>query len=154
MITHAGRHSFSFATARIAPSVAFVACAIIPTILMVEPGVPLGLRVGSAAVALPLLFMAYRLARVALVVDDDGVAVRNVARTVRIPWDDVDAFISKRWLRGTPYEIGAVRRRGGEEVLALGLTPPFGDPRPLARVIDELEAVRREHASVRAGAVT
>jgi hypothetical protein len=142
--------SFAFPTARWAPAAMFGAYAVLPLVVLVAPGASVGVRAGAAVVAAVFLACAWRCARFALVVDARGVVVRNLVRTTRIPWSDVDAFVSKRWLRGMPYEIGAVRRRSGATVLALGLTPPFGDPARLVAVLAELEALRAEQSAVAA----
>ena len=125
----------------------FAVFAILPAVVVVAPGASPAVRAIAAVITAAFLWAAYRSWRMAVIVGPEGVVVRNFARTTRIPWDDVDAFVSSNWLSFMPYEIGAVRRRSGKTILALGLTPPFGDPRPLSEVIATLEGLRREHTA-------
>jgi hypothetical protein len=109
--------------------------------LAIGPGAPptAGERIVYAAIALPFAILTVRTLRIGVVTGPDGVVVRNILRTHRIPWDDVAGFEMSDW---GGFPIGAVRRRDGSEQRAIALNPPLdmgeGDRRTM-RLLAELD---------------
>jgi Bacterial PH domain len=97
-------------------------------------------RIVYAAIALPFAVLCVRTLRVGVVTGPDGVIVRNILRTHRIPWADVAGFEMSDW---GGFPIGAVRRRDGSEQRAIALNPPLdlgeGGDRRTQRLLAELD---------------
>lgn len=97
---------------------------------------------GVGAVGLVALGLLRRLPRVAVETDAEGLVLRNLFRTRRLGWAEVDGFEQGR-RRG--FTTAAVRTRSGRRHALSGV----GDPGPAARwILRELEA---ELAAARRG---
>lgn len=95
---------------------------------------------GLAAVGLVALGLLRRLPRVAVETDAEGLVVRNLLRTRRLGWAEVDGFEQGR-RRG--FTTAAVRTPSGRRHALSGV----GDPGPAARRI--LRALEAELAAAR-----
>lgn len=100
-----------------------------------------GERIVYGALCLPWLALAVRTLRIGVVVGEEGVTVRNVLRTRRVRWEDIDCFELGKW---GGFPIGAARLHDGRAVRAAALNPPAylgPEPEPgISRLIGELNA--------------
>jgi hypothetical protein len=104
----------------------------------------------------PWLLLAYRMLSIGVFVSHDGVLVRNVLRSRRLAWSDVERFDwGDGWnlfpnVRVWSFPVGCVYLRSGGFVRAFALNPPFeldrgqdnAVPRALAGLNDELARAR------------
>ncbi len=95
---------------------------------------------GLAAVGLAALALLRRLRRVAVETAAEGLVVRNLLRTRRLPWAEIEGFEEGR-RRG--FTLAAVRTRSGRRHALSAV----GDPGPVARRI--LRALEAELAAAR-----
>ncbi|MBJ7332962.1 MAG: PH domain-containing protein [Solirubrobacteraceae bacterium] len=49
--------------------------------------------VAVAVLWVPVVWLVYRLVSASVLADDDGVTIRNVAKTRRLAWDEIDTFV-------------------------------------------------------------
>ena len=115
--------------------------------------VPTSQRLLYAALCLPWLALAARTLRVGVLLTADGVVVRNVMRTRRLPWAEIERFELGEW---GGFPCGAVRLRNGDSVTAFALNPPFeltpGEHPVVPRLLKELnEDLGRARAAGLAG---
>ncbi len=92
-----------------------------------------------------LLWIAYRLFRIGVFADDDGVTVRDVLRTrKRVPWDEIDRF---DLVRKRGYDAGGMYLKDGSLFTPIALQGPWGEgtavPRALSGLNEELARHRR-----------
>jgi len=78
-------------------------------------------RVVYAALCLPWLALAVRMLRIGVVLGEEGVAIRNVLRTRRLRWDEIERFEMGHW---GGFPTGVARLRAGSWVRASALNPP------------------------------
>jgi hypothetical protein len=122
-------------------------------------------RFGIALVwALPLLFFAFfaaqgvvygliaavfavlvvRTLRIGVATGPDGVVVRGILRSWKLPWAEVERFEMGRWRGWGDFPCGVVRRRDGSTITVLALNPPFeleaGQDRRVPDLLAELNA--------------
>ncbi len=90
--------------------------------------------------AIPFAWLAYRMLRIGVFADDEGVTVRDVVRrTKRVPWDAIDRFdlMGKRG-----YDVGVMYLKDGTSITPTALQGPWGKgkavPRALAGLNEEL----------------
>jgi hypothetical protein len=104
---------------------------------------------------IPWLVLAYRMLRIGVFVSNDGVVVRNVLRSRRVPWSDVERFDwGTAWNGGggsvLSFPVGCVYLRDGGCIRSTALNPPFelergqsgAVPQALAGLNDELAHAR------------
>jgi Bacterial PH domain len=102
----------------------------------------------------PWLVLAYRTFRIGVYTSSDGVLVRNVLRSRRVPWGEIERFDWGTW---SGFPIGGVYLRDGRFVRAFALNPPFDTEhgadktvrRALAALNDELARARTAGSSSR-----
>jgi hypothetical protein len=99
--------------------------------------------------ALPWLLLAWRTFRVGIYPSRDGVVVRNVLRSRRIPWSEISSF---NWGRWWGFPIGGAYLLDGGFVRAFALNPPLelkkGTEKAVPRVLDALnEELERARAA-------
>jgi len=96
---------------------------------------------------IPCLVLAFLIFRIGVFPSSDGVLVRNVVRSRRLAWDEIDRF---DWGRRGNYPVGGVYLKDGEFIPATALSPPFelkhgtarAVPRALAGLNHELDRAR------------
>jgi hypothetical protein len=72
--------------------------------------------------AVPFLWLAYRSFRVGVYASTEGVEVRNVFRSHRVPWDRIARFDWGTW---GSYAIGGAYLNDGTFIRAIALNPPW-----------------------------
>lgn len=85
--------------------------------------------------AVPWLPLAYWVFRIGVFVSADGVVVRNVLNSRRIPWGEIERF---DWAMGKYVPIGGIYLRDGSFVRAFALNPPYDPARRKNPVVQEL----------------
>ncbi len=111
-----------------------------------EP-IPTNHRLVYAALCLPWIVLALRTLRIGVLPGRDGLVIRNVMRTRRVPWADVERFELGDW---GGFPCGVARLADGGKVVISALNPPFefqkGQhpvvPRLLAELNEDLAAAR------------
>jgi hypothetical protein len=102
-----------------------------------------GDAVALALLAAPWLVLAWRTLRLGVIVRPEGIVVRNVLHTRRVPWADIERFALGTWRGPGGFACGVARLRDGGRVTLTALNPPLGDlgavPRLLDGLNDELE---------------
>jgi hypothetical protein len=134
-------------------SLCFVALGLFGAIEQASDPFPFGLL--SLAVAWSAAaFLGFRMARLAVYVEDGGIRVRNPLATKQIPWSEVRGFLLHRSLLG---EFGTAELHDGGSVRLWGIQPRSpvasgGDRRAelaVGRLNSELQAARRAGPSLR-----
>ncbi len=106
--------------------------------LLVSP-IGLPMKVIGVVMLVGCAWVARRLCHLGFTIDEEGVGVVGVLRTVKLPWDDVAGFVGER----NPHEGRAVLvGNSGERVAAPGTfaaeeMDPFGDEGEEG-IVDEL----------------
>jgi hypothetical protein len=121
----------------------------------VAPDTPAGQRAVYGAIAAVFAVLVVRTLRIGVATGPDGVVVRGVLRSWKLPWAQVERFEMGRWRGWGNYPCGVVRRRDGSTITVLALNPPFelqaGQdrrvPELLAELNAELEATRVRQGS-------
>jgi hypothetical protein len=111
----------------------------------VAPGATGGQRGVFGALAAICLLLAVRTARIGVRTGKDGVVVRGVLRSWKLPWDEIERFEWGRWRGPGDFPCGVVRRRDGSTVTVLALNPPAefvkGQDRRVPNLLAQLNEV-------------
>jgi hypothetical protein len=106
------------------------------------------------AIAALFAVLVVRTLRIGVATGPDGVVVRGVLRSWKLPWTEVERFEMGRWRGWGNYPCGVVRRRDGSTITVLALNPPFelqaGQDQRVPELLAELNA-ELEATSVRQG---
>lgn len=101
--------------------------------------IPTGQRLVYAALCLLWIVLAFRTLRIGVLPSRDGLVIRNVIRTRRVPWADIERFELGQW---GGFPCGAARLVDGRSVTSFALNPPFelqaGQHPVVPRLLDEL----------------
>jgi hypothetical protein len=89
------------------------------------PDTPAGQRVVYGVIAAVFAVLMVRTLRIGVATGPDGVVVRGILRSWRLPWEEVERFEMGRWRGWGNYACGVVRRRDGSQITVLALNPPF-----------------------------
>lgn len=111
-----------------------------------EP-IPTADRLVYAALCLPWIVLALRTLRIGVLPSREGVLIRNVMRTRRAAWADIERFELGAW---GGFPCGAARLVDGRSLTIFALNPPFefqtGQdpvvPRLLGELNEDLAAAR------------
>jgi hypothetical protein len=116
----------------------------------VDGSVPSGQRIAYAAIAAVFALLAVRTWRIGVFTRPDGVVVRGVLRSWRLPWDGIARFEWGIWRGWGSFPCGVVRRDDGSQITVLALNPPFElQPGQNRRVPEMLAALNEELARAR-----
>jgi len=97
---------------------------------------------------IPWLMLAYLTFRIGIFPSSEGVLVRNVLRSRRIRWDEIERFDWGTW---SGFPIGGVYLRDGRFVRAFALNPPFELKRGVDKAVPGALAGAERRARTRAG---
>ena len=101
----------------------------LPVVLLarfaLDGSVPGGQRIAYAAIAAPFALLAVRTWRIGVFTHPEGVVVRGVLRTWKLPWDRIARFEWGMWRGWGSYPCGVVRREDGSQITVFALNPPF-----------------------------
>lgn len=110
----------------------FAALFVIPVIFGSSPVYLLG--------AIPFIWIAYRIFRIGVFVDDSGVTIRDIFSTkATVPWEKIERF---DWGKRRGHDFGGLYLTDGTFVAATALEAPWGSgkavPKALAGLNEEL----------------
>jgi Bacterial PH domain len=98
--------------------------------------------IAFGAVAVIVAIAIWRVVRCGVLVDDEGVVIRNPTRTARFAWHEIDHIAVVH--HGAYPKIAEVRLRDGQAMRAWGIQGPNPDVRPrnrsAERLVDALNA--------------
>lgn len=92
------------------------------------------------------VWIAYRLFRIGVFVEDGGVTVRDVLRTRRRPWQEIDRF---DLVRKRGYDAGGMYLTDGTFVAPIALQGPWGQGQALPRLLAALNVELARHRIAR-----
>jgi Bacterial PH domain len=100
----------------------------------------IGVRVAFAIAGLAFVLLVVRTLRIGAYPGPDGVLIRNVTRSRRLSWSQIERFEIGEWRGLGSYRCGVARLVAGGQVVIFALNPPFEGVESILPLLDELNA--------------
>lgn len=113
----------------------FAALFVIPVIFGSSPVYLLG--------AIPFIWIAYRIFRIGVFVDDSGVTIRDIFSTkATVPWEKIERF---DWGKRRGHDFGGLYLADGTFLAATALEAPWGEGKAVPRALTGLNEELARH---------